>query len=178
MTLWGLAHLSTLLYFLTADLHPILQSPSCSLVRPRQILPEQTINVVCHCTDAELQYRLFYQARLSSSENDGRVCFMSHDHQPLWCCDSCLMLPNRPYHVLARMSLSSCLVAEFNHPPCHLFHCCVTVKLLVPCKSIANTGLGLATSSMNKAAAILNSVTFSMECPRETSAHTQAHVNV
>jgi hypothetical protein len=54
-----------------------------------------------------------------------------------------------------------------------LFH----ANIAITCKPIANTRLGLATSSMNKAAAILSNVTLSMEYPRETSAHTRAHGN-
>jgi hypothetical protein len=81
---------------------------------------------------------------------------------------------DRPYFVLARIAPSPCLVS--CPLPCvlPLFH----VNVSITCKAIANTRLGLATSSMNKAAAILNNVTFSMECLRESSAHTQAHVNV
>jgi hypothetical protein len=86
---------------------------------------------------------------------------------------------NRPYCVLARIVPSPCLVVacipssplSFVLP---LFH----VNVSIACKPIANTRLGLATSSVNKAAASLNSVTFSMECPRENSVQTQAHVNV
>jgi hypothetical protein len=72
---------------------------------------------------------------------------------------------NRSFALFGFMSLVMCFT---------LFH----VNVSITCKAIANTRLGLATSSMNKAAAILNNVTFSMECLRESSAHTQAHVNV
>lgn len=125
---------------------PILQSLCCSLVQPGQEVPGQAINV------AELQDRLFYQAWHTSSENSVNIC-----------CDSFLMLPNRPYHVLARMALSSCLVAKLNHPPCRLFHGCVVVKLSVSCKPIANTRLGLATSSITQLHAILSNATSSVK---------------
>ena len=81
---------------------------------------------------------------------------------------------NRTYCVLARIASSPCLVSCPLSCVLPLFH----VNVSITCKPIANTRLGLATSSMNKAAAILNNVTFSMECLRESSAHTQAHVNV
>jgi len=86
---------------------------------------------------------------------------------------------NRPYCVLARIVPSPCLVVacipssplSFVLP---LFH----VNVSIACKPIANTRLGLATISVNKAAAILNNVIFSMECPRQATAHTRAHGNV
>ena len=126
---------------------PILQSSSCSLMQPRHIVPGQTLNLACHCAVAKLQDRLFYQAGLTSLEKHNRICCMGCEHRPLWCCDSCLVLPNRPYKVAARMALSSCLGVEFNHPPSHLFHYCIIVKLSVPCKPIASTMLGPITSS-------------------------------
>ena len=148
---------------------PILQSLCYSLVQPKQRVAGQTIDVSCHCTVAELQDRLI------SLENSRRICFLSHEHRPLWNCDTCLMLPNRPYHGLAQMALSSCLVAEFNRSPCYQFHCCVIVKLSVPCKPIANTRLGLATSSIAHLSATFSNMTSSDQSLQWSSCSFRSH---
>ena len=132
------------------------------------------MNVVCHSTIAESKDGLFYQARPMPWEHCWGICPTRQGHQSMWCSDSFLVLKSRSIECwlesIFRLVWPS---LAFHHVPyvLTLFH----VNIAITCKPLANARLGFANCSMIKAAAILNNVTFSMECPPGTSSHTRAH---